>query len=436
MDLASSSTVILVFGLLATTVWAAADPPPPGPLVLVVQAGRTPRKDTPVRVEVSGDRLGEPLRAALGDGPKPVFLRELRDGSPVGEPIGAQAERVPDATDGKIRLTWILAGETPADAERRFRLESTRPETSASPWSLSDETSGTLELWHGKRMVFRYNTAPVSNPGYGPIQHRDAYLHPALTPSGATITGDFSSSHPHHRGFFLAYAKTEVGPLHPDFWNIHAGSGKIHFDRLDETSVGPVTARIVAMHRWEAKDKAKGAVPVLRERWDVEAYDIPGSPYWLFDLTSTQQAIGEPLQVQPYRYGGMAYRGPEPFVKGKLDVLTSAGLDRSRGDQKPARWVDLTGPVADGSDRYGGAMILDHPKNLNTPTVARIHPTRLPFFSYVPGYDTKVTISADSPTVFRYRVMIHDGRPDAAIDERLWLDFAEPPRVTVAAAGG
>jgi len=51
----------------------------------------------------------------------------------------------------------------------------------------------------------------------------------------------------------------------------------------------------------------------------------------------------------------------------------------------------------------------------------------------VPGHDVQVTISADSPTVFRYRVMIHDGRPDAELDERLWLDFAEPPGVTVAA---
>lgn len=436
MNFASSSIGLLLFGFLAATVLGAAEPTPPGPWVLVVQAGRNPRKDTPVRVEVPGDRLGESLRAALGDGPKPVLLRELRDGSAVGEPIVAQAEWAPDASEGKVRLTWILAGETPADSERKFRPESGRPEAAASPWSLSGKTAGALELWHGKRMVFRYNIAPVSNSGYGQIQHRDAYLHPALSPSGACITGDFSSSHPHHRGFFLAYTKTEVGPLHPDFWNIHTGSGKVHFDRLDETAVGPVTARMKGWHRWEARDKKKGAVPVLRERWDVEAYDIPGSPYWLFDLTSTQQAIGEPLKVHPYRYGGMAYRGPEPFVKGKLDVLTSAGLDRSRGDQKPARWVDLTGPIADGSDRYAGAMILDHPTNLNSPTVARIHPTRLPFFCYVPGHDVMVTISADSPTVFRYRVMIHDGRPDAALDERLWRDFAEPPRVTVAAVGG
>lgn len=435
MNVASTSIAPLVFALLVASVPSAAEPASPGPLVLVVKAGRLARKDTPVRVELPGDRLGEPLRAALADGPKPVLLRELRDGSPIGEPIVAQAEQAPDASEGKVRLTWILAGETPADTRRTFRLESGRPEA-ASPWRLSDETAGALELWHGKRMVFRYNIAPVTNPGYGPIQHRDAYLHPALTPSGSCITGDFSSSHPHHRGFFLAYAKAEVGPLHPDFWNIHTGSGKIHFDRLGGTAVGPVTARIEGWHRWEGKEKSKGAVPVLHERWDVEAYDIPGSPYWLFDLTSTQVAIGEPLKVHPYRYGGMAYRGPEPFVRGKLDVLTSAGLDRIRGDQKPARWVDLTGPIADGSDQYAGAMILDHPTNLNSPTVARIHPTWLPFFCYVPGHDVAVTISADSSTIFRYRVMIHDGRPDAALDERLWGDFAEPPRVTIVAAGG
>ena len=60
----------------------------------------------------------------------------------------------------------------------------------------------------------------------------------------------------------------------------------------------------------------------------VEAFDIPGSPYWLFDITSTQQGVGGAVEVLPYRYGGMAYRGPEPFVKGTLDVLTSEGKHR------------------------------------------------------------------------------------------------------------
>ena len=114
--------------------------------------------------------------------------------------------------------------------------------------------------------------------------------------------------------------------------------------------------------------------------------------------------------------------------------MTSDGAGRVDRDQKPARWADLTGPVADGSSEYGGAMIADHPGNVNHPTVVRIHPTTLPFFSYVPGYKTPFTINKDKPTVFRYRILIHDGHPDRERDERVWRDFAEPPRISVLAS--
>jgi hypothetical protein len=180
---------------------------------------------------------------------------------------------------------------------------------------------------------------------------------------------------------------------------------------------------------------------VLRERWEIEAYDIPGSPYWLFDLTTTQQATDEPMELLPYRYGGLAYRGPDPFIKvgepGILDILTSEGLkERTVAAQKPARWFDLTGPVAVGSDHYGGALLMDHPGNAHFPNKVRIHPRILPFSNYVPAHDAKITIGTKEPTVFRYRVMIHDGRPDGARDEQLWRDFAEPPQVTVESAPG
>ena len=187
-------------------------------------------------------------------------------------------------------------------------------------------------------------------------------------------------------------------------------------------------ARFEARHRWDAlqKGKAEGR-PVLRETWEVEVFDVPGSPYSVIDLTSTQQAIGQPLNLLPYRYGGMAYRGAEPFVKGPLDVLTSEGYHRLDGDGKVARWVDLTGPVAEGSARYAGAMIADHPDNPGHPTKARIHPLILPFFSFVPARDRPLAIPSDVPAVFRYRIMIHDGRPDPALDDRAARDFSDPP---------
>jgi hypothetical protein len=422
----SMGIFILVLALAPASDDAAGAPRPDrgGPLLLEVDTGDFARKDAVTYVEVGAEDLPVPVRRALADGPAGLDLRE--EGG--GEPVRVQAERVPGDSGETVRLTWILAGETPAHTRRRFQAAPETVAPGASPWTFSDRPDGALELKNGARTVFRYNGKPVSHPNYGPIETRDAYIHPAFTPSGALITGDFSRFHPHHRGFFLAYTKTEVGGLHPDFWNIQAGTGKIACDRVGPTAVGPVTARFSADHRWEAK----GGKVVLRERWDVEAYHIPGQPYWLFDLTSTQQATDLPLRLPPYRYGGMAYRGPEPFVQGPLDVLTSEGLTRRNGDQKPARWVDLTGPIADGSDQFAGAMIQDHPSNVHHPTVARIHPTSLPFFSFVPSHDTPVTIGATGPAIFRYRIVIHDGHPDPRRNEQIWHDFADPIRVIVA----
>lgn len=398
-------SILVAFG--AATASSAA-----GPAVLVVEAGAHDRDDTPVQVQVERSRM--PGR----DPGQGEILREQDDAR--AQPIPLQIDPVPD-DPSRVRLAFVLPGETAAGASRRFRLEAAPTE---SPWSLESGSDGSLSLANRGKIVFRYNVSPVESADHPPIQRRNAYIHPARSPSGAIVTGDFSKFHPHHRGFFLAYAKAKRDGRELDFWNIHRGLGRIRCDRLGAVETGPVTARFTALHRWE---DGQGTA-VLDERWDVQAWDVPGSPYWLIDLTSTQQALGEPLELVPYRYGGMAYRGPDPFQPaGVLDVRTSEGLTRQDADQKPARWVDLTGPIETGSDRYAGAMVADHPANVNHPSVARIHPTSLPFFSYVPSHDRAVTIPTDQPMVFRYRILIHDGHPDPALDERVWRDFADPP---------
>ncbi len=388
----------------------------PGPIVLTVEAGRFDRRDTPVWVEL-------PAGTLPADGPSAVRLVE--EGSPSDTFRVAQVDRNGDS----VRLTWILDGPTPAGSRRRFRLDPA-PIESPTPWSWTDRPGTPLALAHGDRPVFAYNRDPVARPEYAG-QERSAYIHPAYAPSGALVTGDYSArSHPHHRGIFLAYARAEVGALKPDFWNIHTRTGRITCVGVDSIAAGPIAARFAADHDWEAIGPGGGVV--LRERWEVEAIDRPGSSFWLIDLTSTQRAVGATVRLPAYRYGGMAYRGPDPFFpRGVLDVLTSEGLDRVKGDQKPARWVDLTGPVADGSDHYAGVAVLDHPANPGHPTPARIHPTTIPFVCFTPAHDRPIAIDADRPIVFRYRLLIHDGRPDAEMVERAWRDFAKPPVVTV-----
>lgn len=396
------------------------------PIEILVKAGSLARKDTPVEVPL----VGIPPHT---DQERPIALLEVRDGKAGGESIPAQVVRQVEHALGSVGavelLRFVLSGETPAGRERRFRLSSSGAVKAS--WEWVSETKGVLELKNRGRTVFCYNTAPVGNKDFPKVPPRDAYIHPAYSPSGALLTGDFSKAHPHHRGIFFAYTKTAHGKAHPDFWNIQNGTGLIVFETLEGAEAGPVSASFVARHRWEAK----GDGVALRETWRVEVIDIPGAPYWLFDLTIVQQSEGKPLELPAYRYGGMAYRGPDPFLTGKLDVLTSEGHDRQSGDQKPARWVDLTGPVAEGSTRYGGALVMDHPSNPHHPTPARIHPTTLPFLAFTPSHDTPLTIPADRPTVFRYRFVLHDGRPGQALDERLWQDFAHPPEASVVRKG-
>jgi hypothetical protein len=388
-----------------------------------VRAGNFDRLDTPVEVRIPTDRFPLLVLDALRQGPQPLKL--TREGA-AGE-LAAQADLAGDHGTN-VAVSFLLEGTTKAGTSRRYRLTTAEVAKAASPWSIDERTPGVWELKNRERSVFRYNAAPAGHPNHGSILRRDAYLHPAFSPAGELVTGDFSRLHPHHRGFFLAHTKTQVGALHPDFWNFQNGSGRIVSEGLTSHAVGAISARFRAKHRWDA-----GGGVVLRETWDVKAHDIPGAKYWLFDLTSTQRAEATPVELLPYRYGGMAYRGAETFEKGPLDVLTSEGYHRVDGDQKPARWVDLSGPVGVGPGTYAGAMICDHPSNVNHPSVARIHPTTLPFFSYTPNHDTKVVIGNDAPTVFRYRILIHDGHPDRALDERVWRDFSDPPALSVVA---
>ncbi len=388
-----------------------------------------------VKTAIPKNLLPESLRAAVEQSEAPLGLATVAvDRSPESSGVlQLQLSRAETSSDHVQLVGRLQAGTTTSTTRRFYRVElssfaTTEEGGSKFPWDIARTGEGHLRLSFEERPVLQYNVADVTDVDHpNPLQARNAYLHPVYSPEGLIVTGDYSDkSHPHHRGIFLAYTKTERGDLHPDFWNLQRGSGRVRVDNVMNPIVGPLTARLEVDHRWEALRSDDEPVTVLREHWVLEAIDVQEN-YWLIDLTATQEAINETLTLPRYRYGGMAYRGPDSFFPNQvLDVLTSEGFDQVQGDQKPARWVDLSGPVKSGSDQYVGVAILDHPDNINHPTPARIHPTRLPFFSYVPSHDHQVVFEPGEPLIFRYRIVIHDGHPDGDLNERLWQDFASP----------
>src|SRR5688572_12908260 len=92
---------------------------------------------------------------------------------------------------------------------------------------------GRVEVTIQGRPFFTYHQQPVETAaGTNPLFTRGAYIHPLHAPNGAVVTDDFAPDHPHQRGVFFAWTKTEVGELHPDFWNLGSGLARIRSEKV------------------------------------------------------------------------------------------------------------------------------------------------------------------------------------------------------------
>ncbi len=284
------------------------------------------------------------------------------------------------------------------------------------------------------RSLMSYQTEPgeFPRPNIKPVFRRGGYLHPIRTPAGLQVTDDFPTNHVHHHGVWWAWTHTEFNGRQPDFWNMGDGKGRVEFAGTDATWSGELLAGFRSRHRFV--DLTSGQpVAVLKEMWEVTAYSSsPSSKHWMFDVVSEQEcATAEELKLPTYRYGGIGVRGNWDWNgKDKTFFLTSEGeTDRDKGNATRGRWCDMSGDV-DG--KRAGMAVLCHPDNFRFPQPMRLHPSE-PFFNFAPQQAGDMEIKPGVKYVSRYRFVIHDGPPDRTELERLWNDYAHPPKVTVSA---
>jgi hypothetical protein len=385
------------------------------PLAITVEAGEYPRKETPVSLALPG--LPEKLPA--------LQLVETTDGK--AAPVAWQLE------EGRPpRLWWILTGETPAGGRRTFEWKA-GPAIGGAGIRVTGE-EGFLEVHRGEAKVLRYNSAHVPpTPGLDEKYGRSAFIHPVWTPGGAVVTDQFSPDHPHQDGIFLAYTKTEFEGRQPNFWDLLGGKGRVRFAAHDATTSGPVFGGFRVRHEHVDLGIPGGKVALV-ETWDVRVWNVggPKDDFWVFDLTSAiRPATGEGLRLPKYHYGGMAIRGAREWKKDRCRFLTSEGKDRLAGNHTRIRWCDMSG-TSEG--RWSGVTLMTHPGNFRFPEPIRIHPD-MPYMVYTPSVlgDWEIKPGADHRS--RYRWLVHDGELHTEQAERLWRDFAEPPRVRVVTKG-
>lgn len=309
----------------------------------------------------------------------------------------------------------------------------------------SGETAGRIRVARGSNRVelategrplggYQLAAGPLPRPDLPAVYRRSGYLHPLVTPAGRVVTDDYPTNHAHHHGVWTAWTRTQFDGRAPDFWNMGEGRGRVEHAGLDAIWGGPLHGG------WRSRlahvDLTSGApVTALEETWDVRAYGPAfrtpvAANVW--DFTSRQRtASARPLELLEYRYGGLGFRGLESWNgAGRWQVLTSEGeTDRVRANTARVRWCWVGGAAGEG---VAGVAFLVHPDNFRFPQPIRVHPDE-PFLCFAPPQAGPFEIRPGTLWTARYRMVVFDGPPSAALIERWWQDYADPPKVVVTA---
>ncbi len=393
---------------------------------IIVEAGDYTRIDTPVTALLDGVPLGFPADE--------IRLVEVKGSRRVDVPVQLEAGSPP-------RLWWILSGETQAGSKRTYELVKGGRTVKAGVSARRNDKVLWIEKDGAK--VLSYNHAIVPPP---PIEvmgekyknnrdlyNRSGFIHPLWSPTGSVLTSIHPGDHYHHVGIWMPWTKTKFEGKSVDFWNLGSGQGTVRFNRFLSTTSGPVYGGFQAEHDHVALKTDDGEKIVLKEIWDVRVYNVggPNKGSWLWDFVYTQRCVADSgLLLEKYRYGGFGFRGADEWKGEKAAYLTSHGRTRKDGHATRARWCDTAG-VSDG--QWKGLTHFSHPDNFRHPEPMRIWPgfEQEVFFNWAPIQVDDFELKPGKDHVFRYRMYVHEGKVDVESTERLWNDYAHPPKVEV-----
>jgi hypothetical protein len=339
--------------------------------------------------------------------------------------VSQKDQQIPIYISGK--QAFFILDNLPANQTAIYKLQP--GEAKANKINLARE-GNVLKISAGDKPILTYQGDPSTPPqGVEPIFTRGGYIHPVYTPSGKLLTDDYPPDHKHHHGIWSPWTKTEFEGRHPDFWNMGQKTGRVEFVKLDDTFSSPVCAGFRTHHRM-IDMTATPEKPAINETWDLTVYaPIAGpKPLYIFDLQIHQECASQsPLLLPKYHYGGLGFRGNRQWAKTNCYFLSSEAKDRSNGNETKGRWCHISGKT---DDQLIGVAVFDHPDNFRSPQPMRLNPTE-PFFCFAPSQDGDWEISPTKPYTARYRFVVADGGPDKQLIERLYSDWANPPKVEI-----
>jgi hypothetical protein len=395
-----------------------------------VHAGSYERVDVPVTASLEG--------MALGSDGGSLQLFEVTGGTRT--PVASQTR-----AGNPKQLAWIVSGTTQPGVVRSYELRTVEREDrdaiGSGRVSVRDDGEG-LRLSIGDRNVLEYRYALQAVPeGVDEIFRRSGYIHPIWSPGGEVLSRIQPPDHYHHYGLWNPWTQTEFEGRRVDFWNLAQREGTVRSRNIAERMSGAVFGGFKAIHDHVDLGSPEGEKVALTEQWDVTVWNAdPEGNGWLIDFVSVlNPATAEPLIIKEYRYQGFSLRATEKWDDHTATLLTSEGHDKSDANATRARWIDVNG-VSDAREGRSGIVFMTHPVNYNHPEQLRIWPVGANdgaenvFINFNPAQDRDWTLEPGQSYVLKYRMFVYDGAVSVDEAERLWRDFANPPRVETTVA--
>lgn len=337
---------------------------------------------------------------------------------------------VQDSEEGTV--TFILDEPLAAGESREYELAAVVEATSMSGVT-ADKNEEQIDISVEATPVLSYQIAtrmPADTlPDY---YQRSGFIFPMYSPQGVLLTDDFPRGHTHQHSVFFAWVNTQWMGTKVDFWNQHQETGTVRNSGVGEVEQGPVFAGFETDQEHLAILEGDTTV-VLEEHWKVTVYNTTGRFIW--DITSTQQCVTDtPLLIKKYHYGGMGFRGSARWNGEEKEshdnpalFLTSEGKTRADGNHTTPFWADIYGDIG---GKTAGFAAMGHPSNFRFPQPVRIHPD-MPYFCFSPMVQDSFYLRKGEIYESSYRIVTHDGEPDAAMLDNIWEDYRNPVAVGV-----
>ena len=289
-------------------------------------------------------------------------------------------------------------------------------QTAEQPGLKAELTPDGITVTDSGQSLLHYQLRTKSRDGAWP---RANYIHPLHDLNGKVITEDFPDDHGHHRGIFWAWHQVWVGDQKVgDAWVCKEFVWDVQSQGVEHCADGSL--RLIANVEWKSSqltNEAGAMIPIVAERTVVTVHPA-NAEYRLLDFKISLKAL-----LPNVRIGGSedvkGYGGFSPRIK----LSKNQKFVGSAGDVEPQKTAVRAGPWIDISDERGGVAILSHPSNPGYPEPWILRAGRSMQNARYPGAEP-VELSLTTPTVLRYRLVIHRGSAAETKIPELFDDFA------------